>query len=156
RFVESILPVSRWKVELASFDIHKIINPDVEGVGYQDGAQKGYYNVKAYVLHRDGYKCQSGQKCKHSATLHVHHVVFRSGGGSDAPSNLVTLCETCHDDLHAGKYTLKVGRSQTKHATEVGIIKRVLATIGWLFTATFGYETKYKREQCLGWAKSHA
>ena len=55
-FVERILPVRRWKVELASFDIHKITNPDVEGAGYQEGAQKDFYNVKAYVLHRDGYK----------------------------------------------------------------------------------------------------
>ena len=26
----------------------------------------------------------------------------------------------------------------------------------WLFATTFGYETKFKREQCLGWPKSHA
>ena len=30
KFVESILPVTKWKVELASFDIHKITNPDVQ------------------------------------------------------------------------------------------------------------------------------
>ncbi len=34
-FVESILPVTRWKVELAAFDIHKITNPEVFGVVYQ-------------------------------------------------------------------------------------------------------------------------
>jgi hypothetical protein len=155
-FVESILPVSRWKVELASFDIHKITNPDVAGVGYQAGVQKDYYNTKAYVLHRDNYICQSGRKCKHSAKLHVHHVVFRSHGGSDDPSNLTTLCESCHDDLHAGKFTLNGKRSRTKHATEVGIIKGAIMRLGWLFAVTFGYETKYKREQCLGWPKSHA
>src|SRR5262249_2036236 len=74
----------------------------------------------------------------------------------DGPSNLITLCETCHDDLHAGRFTLKGSRSGTKHATEVGIIKSMLATIGWPFAATFGYETKYQREQCLCWPKSHA
>jgi hypothetical protein len=112
RLIESILPVSRWKVELASFDIHKITNPDVSGVGYQNGVQKGYYNVKAYVLDRDGYRCQSGRKCKHSAKLHVHHIVFRSNGGTDTPSNLRTLCSTCHDDLHAGVFTLKARRDR--------------------------------------------
>ena len=76
-FVERILPVRRWKVELASFDIHKITNPDVAGAGYQEGAQKDFYNVKAYVLHRDGYKCQSGRQGKDSPKLHVHHKVFR-------------------------------------------------------------------------------
>jgi hypothetical protein len=156
RFVESILPVSRWKVELASFDIHKITNPDVSGVGYQDGVQKDYYNVKAYILHRDNYSCQSGRKVKHSPRLEVHHVVFRSQGGTDTPSNLLTLCETCHADLHDGKFAIKAAKSKTKHATEVGIIKASLAKSGWRFDPTFGHETKYKREQCLGWPKSHA
>ncbi len=155
RFVESILPVSRWKVELAAFDIHRIINPEVDGKDYQNGDQKGFYNTKAYVLHRDGYACQSGRKVKHDAQLHVHHLLFRTHGGGDAPVNLITLCETCHNDLHAGKFLLEGVKSQTKHATEVGIIK---ASLGkrWDFEPTFGYETKFKREQCLKWKKAHA
>lgn len=155
-FVERVLPVARWKVELASFDIHKITNPDVNGNGYQDGKQKGYYNVKAYVLNRDGYQCQSGQKVKHDPHLHVHHKVFRSQCGTDEPSNLITLCSTCHDALHAGEFTLKAKRSKTKHATEVGIVKGAIMRLWESFAQTFGYETKWKREQCLGWPKSHA
>ena len=157
RFVESILPVTRWKVELAQFDIHKITNPDVEGADYRNGAQKGFYNVKAYVLHRDGYECQSGRKIKHDTRLHVHHIVFRSNGGSNVPSNLITLCETCHADLHAGKFEFRTRRrARTKHATEVGIVKGGILRSGWQFETAFGYETKFKREQCLGWAKGHA
>lgn len=156
RFVESILPVTRWKVELAQFDIHRIGNPGVEGVGYQNGAQKGFYNVKAFVLHRDGYVCQSGQKIRHDARLHVHHIQFRSQGGSDAPSNLTTLCETCHTNLHAGVFAFKARKSRTKHATEIGIVKGGIQRSGWVFEPTFGFETKFKREQCLGWDKSHA
>lgn len=156
RFVESILPVTRWKVELAQFDIQKITNPDVEGVGYQNGKQKGFYNVKAFVLHRDGYACQSGRKIKHDAKLHVHHIVFRSDGGTDTPGNLVTLCESCHSDLHAGNYVFKAKRSRTKHATEVGIVKGGIIRSGWQFETAYGHETKFKREQCLHWDKSHA
>ena len=155
-FVERILPVTRWKVELAAFDIHKITNPEVAGTGYQNGDQKGFYNVKAYVLHRDDYTCQSGRKMKHDARLHVHHIRFRSRGGSNAPSNLITLCEMCHADLHAAIFKFEAGRSKTKHATEIGIIKSALLRADWNFAATFGYETKFKREQCLGWVKGHA
>jgi len=82
--------------------------------------------------------------------------VFRAHGGSDEPSNLVTLCATCHDDLHAGTFNLEVKRSKTRHATEIGIVKGAIAGTGWAFSPTFGYETKWKREQCLGWPKSHA
>ena len=114
--VEALLPITTWKVETASFDIHKITNPEVVGVGYQQGAQKSFYNVKAYVLYRDGYKCQSGRKCTHSKKLHVHHVIFRSQKGTDSPSNLKVLCETCHNALHAGKFELKTKKSKTKHS----------------------------------------
>lgn len=154
RFVNSILPIIEWKVETASFDIHKITNPSVEGVGYQNGEQKGYYNVKSFVLARDNYKCQSGQKCEHSQKLHVHHIIFRSKGGSDAPENLITLCEKCHKDLHDGKFVLKTKKSRTKHATEIGILKSRLKT-SLDFTETFGYETKFKREKVLGLPKEH-
>lgn len=153
KFVESILPVSHWKVETASFDIHKISNPDVKKWGYQKGNQKGFYNVKAYVLHRDEYQCQ---KCKtKKGKLCVHHVVFRSNGGTDTPSNLITLCGDCHDRLHNGEFEIKGIRSKTKHATEVGIVKSQIKKQFGDFEETYGYETKFKREQILQLPKSH-
>jgi hypothetical protein len=82
RFVESILPIAMWKVETASFDIHKITNPEVIGRGYQEGNQKDYYNVKAYVLHRDGYKCQHCKGRSKDKRLHAHHVIWKSNGGT--------------------------------------------------------------------------
>lgn len=152
--VESILPVSEWKVETASFDIHKITNADVSGEDYQNGNQKGYYNVKAYILNRDGYNCQSGRKVKHDDILEVHHIIYRSKGGTNTPSNLLTLCKCCHADLHSGEYELKGKRSKTKHATHMGIIKSQLKK-RWDFSETYGYETKFKREQVLQLGKSH-
>lgn len=156
KFVESILPVSQWNFELASFDIHKITNPEVSGKDYQNGVQKDFYNVKSYIVHRDNYKCQSGQKITHSKKLHVHHIQFRSNGGSDTPSNLITLCETCHNNLHDGKFEFKSKSSKTKHATEMGIIKSRLSNCRIKHEVTFGYETKFKREQYLKWDKTHA
>jgi hypothetical protein len=152
-FVESILPVSKWILETASFDIHKISNPDVKGKGYQEGDQKGFYNVKAYVLDRDNYSCQ---KCKKkNVKLHVHHIVFRSKNGTDTPDNLITLCDKCHDKLHKWEFKINGKRSKTKHATEIGIVKSQLKKNFIHFVETFGYETKYKREQILKLEKTH-
>ncbi len=153
--IEALLPVSEWKVETASFDIHKITNPVVTGIDYQQGVQKDFYNVKAYVLDRDNYQCQSHRGVKHDEKLHVHHIQFKSNGGANAPSNLITLCERCHSDLHDGIFELKTTKSRTKHATEIGIIKSQLKK-AWVFTETFGYETKFKREQVLKLTKTHA
>lgn len=153
KFVESILPISKWKVETASFDIHSISNPNVGKWGYQNGSQKGFYNVKAYVLHRDGYQCR---ECKtKKSKLYVHHIIFKSQGGTNTPDNLITLCASCHDKVHCGGFEIKGRKSKTKHATEMGIVKSQLEKQFGSFEQTFGYETKFKREQVLKLPKTH-
>lgn len=32
---------------------------------------------------------------------HIHHLVYRSHGGKDVPSNLILTCADCHRDIHA-------------------------------------------------------
>ncbi len=159
RFIEKILPVTRVIIETASFDIHKLTNPSVYSTGYQEGKQKDFYNVKQYVLHRDGYTCKKcGQaNCK----LEVHHILFRSNGGSDSPDNLITLCSSCHEKLHLSttaesdskKLGFKLKKKSTRAATQVSTIAAFLKK-EIVFTETFGYETKYKRE-ALGLPKTH-
>jgi hypothetical protein len=72
----------------------------------------------------------------------------------DMPGNLRVLCETCHNDLHARKFELIAKKSNTKHATEVGIVKAQMSR-RWNFEETLGFETKFKREQILKLAKTH-
>ena len=53
------------------------------------------------VRTRDGNRCVS---CgREGVLLHVHHVKPRSEGGSDDPSNLVSVCATCHAKVHGGQ-----------------------------------------------------
>jgi hypothetical protein len=33
--------------------------------------------------------------------LNVHHIVKRENGGRNVPSNLITLCKSCHRELHS-------------------------------------------------------
>jgi 5-methylcytosine-specific restriction endonuclease McrA len=155
-FVESILPVNNWILETAKFDIHKISDPTVSKKRwwtYQNGNQKGFYNVKAYVLDRDGYKCH--QCKKKNMRLEVHHIVYRNEGRTNSPDNLVTLCSECHRKEHTGEIVIKGLRSKTKHATEMGIIRSQLKKRFGSFQETFGYETKYKREQIFKLPKTH-
>jgi len=87
--------------------------------------------------------------------LHVHHIIFKSKGGTNSPENLITLCENCHKKLHMGEFVITGNKSRTKHATEIGIIKSQLKKKFGKFTETFGYETKFKREQILKLPKTH-
>ena len=50
KFIESILPVSKWILELASFDIAKISNSDIKIWEYTKGQQKDFYNIIFLIL----------------------------------------------------------------------------------------------------------
>jgi 5-methylcytosine-specific restriction endonuclease McrA len=53
------------------------------------------------VLDRDNHLCRL---CgAHSEVLHVHHIVYRSGGGRDTFANLISLDWKCHDRVHSNK-----------------------------------------------------
>ncbi len=97
--VKKILPITDVTVEVAQFDIQKIKNPDIAGVEYQQGDQMGFWNVREYVLFRDKHICQFCQGKSPDKVLNVHHIESRKTGG-DAPGNLITLCDTCHDKIH--------------------------------------------------------
>jgi hypothetical protein len=81
RFVETILPVTRWKVKLASFDIHKITNPAVQEADYQQDDQKYYYNTKSYVLHRDSYRCDCFERIRLTNRIWLATRDFAQVGG---------------------------------------------------------------------------
>lgn len=48
------------------------------------------------------YRCaESGPFC--DGRLHLHHIKYKSRGGSDRAENLVLLCRKHHDDEHQGR-----------------------------------------------------
>lgn len=99
--VHEILPITKVIVETASFDIQKIKNPTISGTEYQKGEQLDFWNVREYVLFRDGHICQCCKGKSKDKILNVHHIESRKTSGN-APNNLITLCETCHSGYHAG------------------------------------------------------
>ena len=162
-FVKSILPVSALVLETGTFDPH-LLKMQTEGKpfnkhwGYQKGPNYGFGNAKAACLNRDNYTCQCCKTKK--GTLHVHHIIYRSKGGSDEIENLITLCEYCHKNLHSGKlkdfeYKLHGIRKGTlKHATQMNSIRIQLLTHYPNVIETFGYITKANRQD-LSLSKDH-
>lgn len=43
------------------------------------------------------------ENCGSSKSLHVHHIIALSNGGSNLAINLAVLCESCHSEAHGGK-----------------------------------------------------
>lgn len=156
--VKKILPITEINVQVASFDIQKIKNPDISGKEYQNGEQAGFWNVREYVLHRDNHTCQICKGKSRDSVLEVHHIIPKPEG-TDRADNLITLCHACHKKFHAGKLNvkLKAGRN-FKPETFMSIIRWKLVNrlkeLGNAVSVTYGYLTKQKRIE-LGLPKSH-
>ena len=149
--VRKILPISDIVVEVASFDIQKIKNPSISGAEYQQGEQLDFWNVREYVLFRDGHTCQCCKGKSKDKILNVHHIESRKTGG-DAPNNLITLCETCHTGYHKGTVKLPktIHRGMSfRDATFMGIMRwafcNKLKEIYPNVSLTYGYITKHTR-----------
>lgn len=156
--IHKILPITKIVIEAAQFDTHKMKNPNISGIDYQNGEQLGFWNVREYVLFRDGHKCSYCKGKSKDLILNIHHIESRKTGG-DSPSNLITLCETCHKEYHKGNIDLKVRRGKSLcGAAIMGIMKwRLYDELKSRYSnvsMTFGYITKYNRIK-YGIEKSH-
>lgn len=152
-----ILPVNTIIIEVAAFDTQLLKAKDYglpipEGTDYQNGDLKGW-NTREYVLFRDGHKCRCCNGRSKDSVLQTHHIESRKTGGN-APSNLITLCKSCHEKYHKGLIRLPEGVSRGNKyndAAFMGIMRwafynrlKELHSDKHIFT-TYGYITKYNR-----------
>lgn len=75
--------------------------------------EANWRTVARQVDRRDNYRCRACGTSTNTDSLdplekgHRHHLTFRSKGGQDVASNLVTLCPRCHDAVHV-KRSLRI------------------------------------------------
>lgn len=150
-FCKKILPIADLILEVSQFDTALMKNPSlmnekVKHWGYQKGFNYGYSSRRSAILHRDNYTCQCcGKK---NCRLEVHHIKFRSNGGTDDEENLITLCEDCHKGVHAGIIVLnkKPKKSKNlKYATHMSVIRSCLLKEYPDAIETFGFVTSENR-----------
>ena len=161
-----MLPISRMTVETAAFDIQLLKaveegRPVLVGTDYQRGEQLASWNVREYVLFRDGHVCRCCKGRSKDTVLETHHLQSRKVGG-DAPNNLVTLCRTCHKGYHRGTVTLPediTRGNRYNDAAFMGIMRwtfyeRLKNLYGDMVSLTYGYITKNTRIE-NGLPKTH-
>lgn len=166
----AVSPEANLTIEIGKFDPHKLKNPEVSGIGYQQGDLYGWENARMYVFSRDNYTCQvckrhHDKETKKPLKLHAHHIRFRSLGGSDRVENLLTVCTDCHTHqnhqpgsiLHELMQKGKTKRLDLSAATQMNAIKSsIIRKFGQLPNVqfTFGYITNLQRK-ALKLPKSH-
>jgi hypothetical protein len=148
--LKKILPISNIIIEVANFDTQLLKNPNVSGEDYQNGEQKNFFNLREYILHRDGHKCQN-PNCKNKdkeIVLQVHHLGFWRKDRTDRPGNLLTLCNNCHVSANHEENGILWGWEPKvksfKDATFMSMVRwRLVNNFG--YKHTYGYDTKSKR-----------
>ena len=165
-----VIPVTDITLEMGNFDTQVLKareegRPLPQGLDYQHGERYSVTTLREAVFLRDGYTCQRcGRTIKDGAILHVHHVVYRSQGGTNRISNLITICDKCHTPANhkpGGKlYGWKPKVASFKGATYMTTIRwKLYNEIKALFPdidihITYGAETK-ERRRAFDITKSH-
>ena len=149
------LPINKIRYEDNYFDFQAMENPEITGEQYQYGELFYHKNYKQACKVRDNFKCRV---CNSSENLQAHHMKPRIKGGTDRLSNLMTLCESCHEKHHTEG--LRLPKQKTSFyisATHVqqgkNYLQYQLSQIAPLET-TFGYITSHYRNQA-NLEKSH-
>lgn len=165
--IASWIPIDKVIIEVAKFDIQMIKamseGKEIFGKDYQNGEMARYENAAAYVRDRDNHTCQL---CKtNSGTMEVHHIIPRSKGGTNKPSNLICLCHGCHRKVHKNnndnKYFRQLQRMRIsdtyKDSTFMNIVRwNLYEKLNEKFNTeiAYGYKTKMSRRE-TGLPKFH-
>ena len=144
-------------MEVATFDQHKMQNPEIRGVEYQQGTLQGY-NAREYLLEKWQHKCS--YCAKKNVPLEIEHIVPKSHGGTNRISNLCLACHDCNQ-RKGNKTAAEFGypriqqqaKKSLKSAAFMNIIRWKLVN-HFHCLHTYGYTTKYWRIR-EGLVKSH-
>lgn len=81
----------------------------IHSVAWEETRQK--------IFRRDGFRCVC---CGASKNLNVHHITY-DNLGAERPSDLVTLCQKCHEKVHNGdEFQTKIIGSTVKLGVPYG------------------------------------
>lgn len=158
--LSTLVPNPTIHIEVGKFDTSKMINPDIQGVDYQQGQTYGYFDERYFVFARDNYTCQCCGKSK-DKILQTHHIVYRSNGGTDRVDNLITVCTSCHtSDNHKKGGILYKWQEQHKKVKQykeppfMNTLRKRIFTKYPKAIITYGSTTTPKRKE-IGLDKTH-
>jgi 5-methylcytosine-specific restriction endonuclease McrA len=91
--LRQLAPVTGIATELVRFDMQLLENPNIAGVGYQQGTLAGY-ELREFLLNKWNRSCAYCGVC--DVPLQIEHIHPKARGGSNRESNLTLACEPCN------------------------------------------------------------
>ena len=162
RLYTRLSPIAAIDVELAKFDTHKLQNPEVSGVSYQQGELWGY-EVREYLLEKWGRRCAYCGAT--NVPLEIDHIVPVSRGGTDRVSNLTLACSACNQ-AKGNRTAEEFGHPEVQERTKQPLVGAAamnatryamlsaLRSFGLSVYSHTAARTKWNRSR-LGLSKSH-
>lgn len=95
-------PLTSIAYEKVKFDTQKIMNPDIQGIEYQQGEMFGKGELFAYLLEKFKRTCVYCGKSDFQKGVYkplrfeIDHIVPRSQGGTNRVSNFALSCHKCN------------------------------------------------------------
>jgi len=150
------ISITKVIVEEGLFDVSSLAaDKNLVGKEFQQSEYEGR-NWRAKVFWRDKYKCQH---CGSIKNLQVHHIRYRSQGGTNRVSNGICLCKNCHWDLHAGLWKLNKKPKLFQYPMWLMqgkyYLKKQIEKLGLVYNKVYGWMTAIWRKQ-IGIEKSHS
>jgi hypothetical protein len=155
--------IRRIVVETAPFDAHRLMNPDVHGIAYRRGPLYRM-DLRRYLWEKFCGRCVYCKK-ELGSGWQADHVVPKSKGGSDRPSNRVAACESCNQgkgsmtvsEFGHPEVELLAGHGYAPAAIVTSMRMALVVGLGRIAPTveTDGATTARNREM-LGLSKTHA
>lgn len=154
--VETHLNLYRKLLKLFPFPAHQVVLVmednvfDVRAVTWGKGFGAEYQkSPRTPVGDRKCVLCGSREN------LHKHHLIPRKFGGTEVKENKIYLCESCHEDVHAGRVYLPV--KGIKQWRELGTMNAIIGVLREVQRISFvpAPEAVLRRKK-LGLGKDHA
>ena len=167
-----VCPITKAVFETGQFDPAALQAMEetgevLHGVDYQRGENYELANLREAVFTRDNYRCRiCGRGLEDDVILLVHHIIYRSQGGTNRINNLLTVCSGCHTPKNhkpGGKlYGLQPVTGTYKDATFMNVVREfIINEIRELYPDievknTYGSYTKASRRELGQLEKTHA
>ena len=152
--IQQFLPISKVILETTVFDIAKLTNFGIRPQDYTKGRLYGYNSLKQYLYdQQNGIDPLDGQHYQLSEMV-VHHLNYRSQGGTNSPDNTILLSRKNHNAANHSNGVLKTlakhyqnSLVNTKGAFLMNIMHLRLPKLlnNKPIQLTFGYKTTQQR-----------